>query len=293
MRQKFQMERNNEMNSFNKIVYCVAIIPSIFVIILGDVLDIDIKLWWIIAYCAFVVFFLSFLKNMSQLKKERPDMGIREHIRLRKELKRKNDALLKTDGPEELASCILARRELVEQAVGVDKVVYTMNLAVCLFHNGELDEAARLLDSIASKIEGSQMKLVYWNNRTAIEMVRQNEQEARDMIPYIFENIKRAVGGRKNQKQLDILHMKASMWQAVLEKRYEEALLLLDKIERKWNAGESGQENIQIARQCFLMEKLNIYLKENKIMEALEVEQELKQEKMYPLIAWWLKQQGM
>lgn len=279
------------MNHFAKIVFCVTAIPSIFVIVLGVLLDIDIKFWWIIAYCVFVALFLSFLQNIIQLKKDRPDLGIKEHIRLRKELNRKNRALLKTDGPEELAACILARRELVEQAAGTDKVVYTINLAERLFANGELDEAARLLDSIASKVEGSLAKLVYWNNRTAIEMVRQNEEKAEKMLPLIFENRKRIIGGKKNQKQLEILSMRASMWQAVVEKRYEEALLFSDKWERKLDDVESSQVNMQIARQYLLMEKLNVYLKMNKPEEAFEVEKELRKEKLYPVIEWWLEQQ--
>ncbi|MBD5465178.1 MAG: hypothetical protein HDR22_05085 [Lachnospiraceae bacterium] len=279
------------MNRFGKIAYCIMVIPSIFVMILGYVLDIDIKFWWMIAYCAFVVFFLVFLKNIIQMKKDRPDLGIMEHIRLRKELHRKNAALLKTDGPEELASCILARRELVEQATGADKVIYTMNLAERLFANGELDEAAWFLDSVASKVKGSLVKLVYWNNRIAIEMIRQNEEEAEKMLPNIFENSKRVTGGKKTRKQLDLIYMRASMWQAVIEKRYEEALLLLDEWKKRLDDVASSQDNMQIARQYFLMEKLNVYLKMNKPVEALEVEKELRKENLYPLIAWWLGQQ--
>lgn len=285
------MERNKEMNRFHKILYCVMLIPSIFVIILSGFLDIDIEFWWLVAYWIFVVLFLSFLKNIIQLKKDRPDLGIKEHIRLRKELNKKNRDLFKTDGPEELAACILARRELVEHATGADKVLYTMNLAERLFANGELDEAAGLLDSIASKVEGSQAKLVYWNNRTAIEMVRQNEEEAEKMLPRIFENMKRVTGGKKNRKQLEVLYMRASMWQAALEKKYEEALLLLDKWERILDDIETSQVNMQIARQYLLMEKLNVYLKMNKPEEASEVENELRKKKLYPLIEWWLKQQ--
>lgn len=193
------MERNKEMNRFNKIVYCIMVMPSVSVIVLGAVLDIDIKAWWIIAYCAFVVFFLSLLKNIIKLKKDRPDLGIKEYIRLRKELNIKNRDLLKKDGPEELEACILARRKLVEQATGADRVVYTMNLAERLFVNGELDEAARLLDSISSKAEGSQEKLVYWHNRTAIEMVRQNEEEAEKILLHIFEHRKKLLAERKSK----------------------------------------------------------------------------------------------
>lgn len=285
------MERNKDMNRFHKILYCVMLIPSVFVIILSGFLDRDIELWWLAAYWIFVVLFLSFLKYIIQLKKDRPDLGIKEHIRLRKELNKKNRDLFKTDGPEELEACILARRELVEQATGADKVVYTMNLAERLYANGELDEAAGLLDSIAYKVEGSLSKLVYWHNRTAIEMVRQNEEGAEKMLPRIFENIKRVTGGKKNRKQLEVLYMRAYMWQAVLEKKYEEALLLSDKWERILDDIETSQENMQIARQCLLMEKLNVYLKMNKPQEALEVENVLRKEKLYPLIEWWLKQQ--
>ena len=81
------------------------------------------------------------------------------------------------------------------------------------------------------------------------------------------------------------------MWQAVIEKRYEEALLLLDEWKNRLDDVASSQDNMQIARQYFLMEKLNVYLKMNKPVEALEVEKELRKENLYPLIAWWLGQQ--
>ncbi len=279
------------MNRFDKIIYCITVIPSIFVVVLGFVLDIDIKAWWIITYCAFVVFFLSFCQSILQLKKARPDLGIMEHIRLRKELNRKNNALLKKAGPEELEACIMARRELVEQAAGADKVLFTMNLAERLFVNGELDEAAGLLDSVVSKVQGNMPKLVYWNNRIAIEMIRQNEEAAEKMLPHIFENRKKVIGGKKNQKQLEIFDIRVSLWQAVIGKRYDEALSLLDKWERNLAAVENMQENMQIARQYFLMEKLNVYLKMNRSKETLEVEKELRKEKLYPLVEWWLEHQ--
>ena len=180
----------------------------------------------------------------------------------------------------------------MEQAAGADKVLYTMNLAERLFVNGELDEAAGLLDSIAHKVEGSITKLVYWSNRTAIEMVRQNEEAAANMLPLIFENLKRVTGGTKTRKQLEIIHVEASLWQAVIEKRYEEALLLLDKWERNLDDVESSQENMKNAKQYLLMQKRSVYLKMNKKNEVLEVEKELEREKWYPLTEWWLERQG-
>lgn len=80
------------------------------------------------------------------------------------------------------------------------------------------------------------------------------------------------------------------MWQAVIGKRYEEALFWLNKWEKNLAAVENSQENMQIAKQYFLMEKLNVYLKMNKQEEALEVEKELRKEKLYPVVEQWLKQ---
>lgn len=238
------------------------------------------------------LFVLLAAGKIVQMKRNRPDMGIGEQLRLRNELKRKNEALLKQREPEALQSCILAWRELVEQAVGVDRIVYTINLAERLYANGELDEAAALLDSIALKIKGRQMKLVYWHNRAALEISRQNEGEAKKLISYILENMEKSRIGKKNQEVQSILYLRVSMWQAVLEKRYEEALLLLDKLERTWKVRENP-EAMQYEKQYFLMERLNIYLKMNKMEEAWKVEEKLKQEKRYPLIDWWLERQGM
>ncbi|MBD5543160.1 MAG: hypothetical protein HDR01_02650 [Lachnospiraceae bacterium] len=275
------------MDRSDKILYCIAVIPSVLIIVLGTALGIDIKIEWVIAYCIFLVVVVKFLKIIIQMKKERPDMGMGEQIRLRKELRRKNEALLKQTEPEELSACILARRELVEQAVGFDRIVYTINLAERLYANGELDEAANMLDSIASEVEGSRAEFIYWYNRIAIEMCRQKEEEAKKMIPRVLESMEGIKGGKKKQKLLDIFFMRISVWQAVLEKRYEEALLLLAKIEKILD------EETMYKKQYRLMEKLNIYLKLNNVQKALEVEKELKQEKRVPLIDWWLKQHGM
>lgn len=263
------------MNRFQKLVFSITLIPAVFFIFLGG------DRLWVMGYVYLALFVLLAAGKMMQMKRNRPDMGIMEQLRLDKELRMKNQALLKQMEPEDLPSCILARRELVKQAVGVDRIVYTMNLAERLIANADLDEAARILDSIVSELEGSVVKSVYWYNRIAIEMYRQNEEKARKLFPHLLEDMKRVYVKDKKQKLANIY-----IWQAVLEERYEQALLLIDEMEK-------NQEYLYSRKPYLLMERCNIYLKQQKMKEALETAEELKGEKRPPLIDWWLKQQGM
>lgn len=119
------------------------------------------------------------------------------------------------------------------QEKGKDYSVYAMNLAYGLICNAEFERAEALLDSLNMPAMSDNLRFVCQQHKVSIGIYEEDYEKAGDALPAL-----RSYLGKLKVKQdvKDDLSRLAALWEYLCTGRHDEALIILEEIERT-NAG--------------------------------------------------------